>query len=59
MNKKQLELVAAVLHDHKPSAREGLAALRRWERMVGDMGKRLAATNPRFCQKKWWEKCGG
>lgn len=59
MNKKYLELVAAVLNDHKPSAREGLAALRRWERMVGDMGKRLAATNPRFCQKKWWEKCGG
>jgi len=59
MTKKDYELIASVLSENRPMTARDAAWARKWERITVELGKKFAERNPRFCQKKWSERCNG
>lgn len=59
MTKKDLEIIASVLAEHRPMSQRDVTWARKWERIVVSLARRFADKNPRFCVKKWTERCNG
>lgn len=57
MTKREYEIIARVLAQHRPMTARDSPWQRKWERIVVDLGKAFAERNPRFCQVKWNQKC--